>query len=184
MPRVGECGDGARSRAGRTLGFTLVYPAGNVTSAAEVVQIQALLRAVGIAVEAKSFDPNQLFAPAAMGGILESGNFDIDLSGYYNTDDPDDAALFSCANRAPSGANAARYCSARFEQLTERAVAMPDGPPRTRVYAQIERTLVQDAPWAFVWWPRPPQIYDTDFKGYEIAPGRQSLDLQKWSIGT
>ncbi|MDQ2858737.1 MAG: ABC transporter substrate-binding protein, partial [Candidatus Eremiobacteraeota bacterium] len=176
--------NGERAKGGRTLAFTLAYPAGNATSAAEVVQMQALLGAVGVGVVAKAFDPNQLFAPAQMGGVLEAGKFELDLSGYAQTDDRDDSALFSCANRAPRGANVSRYCSARFEALTAQAIATPDGPKRDALYAQIEQTLAGDAPWAFVWWPNTTQIYDTDFKNFEIAPGRQSLDPQNWSIGT
>lgn len=176
--------NGERTKGGRALAFTLVYPAGNVTSAAEVVQIQSMLRALGISVVAKAFDPNQLFAPAQMGGVLEGGKFELDLSGYFQTDDPDDSALFSCANRAPRGANVSRYCSRRFETLTAQAIATPDGPKRDALYGQIERTLADDAPWAFVWWPHTLQIYDTDFKNYEVTPGRQSLDPQNWSIGT
>ena len=176
--------NGMRVKDGRPLALGAVFVAGNATSLAETVQVQAMLRAVGIAIEPKSYDANQLFAPAQMGGILESGKFDLDVSGYYFTDDPDDSAVFSCANRSPVGSNDSRYCSRRYEMLTNRAIATPDGPQRARLYAGIEETLAHDAPWAFAWWPRPAQIYDTDFKGYEIAPGRVSLDRQNWSIGT
>ncbi len=175
---------GTLQKGGKPLALSMVFGTGSATAQAVAVQVQAMLRAVGIAVTLKAFDPNQLFAPYGSNGVLSGGNYDLNWSGFFQTDDPDDATTFVCRNRPPHGFNYARYCNQAFDAAQRLATSTYDNVGRKRAYATVERLIATDAPWAFVWWPLLPQIYDTDFKGYEVRPGYQSLDPQTWSIGT
>jgi ABC-type transport system substrate-binding protein len=47
------------------------------------------------------------------------------------------------------GLNYAFYSNAQVDSLLERAKHEPEGPERTRLYAEVERTLCDEAPWAF-----------------------------------
>ncbi len=175
---------GTLQKDGKPLALTLVFGTGNATSAAVAVQVQAMLRALGFAIELKGYDANQMFAPYSENGILSRGTYDLNWSGFFETDDPDDATPFVCRNLPPHGFNYSRHCDPAFDAAEAVATATYDPAARKHAYLTVERLLAQDAPWAFVWWPLLPQIYDTDFKGYEVRPGFQSLDPQTWSIGT
>lgn len=168
---------------GKPLALLMVFSSGNPTAEAVAVQVQARLHDLGIAVELKSAAPNVLFAPYAQNGIDARGAFDLNLSQFYQSDDPDNQTTFTCNNIPPHGFNFARYCNPAFDAAEAVATSSYDPAARKRAYARVERLIADDAPWAFVWWPRLPQIYDTDFAGYEERPGSQSLDPQKWSIG-
>ena len=175
---------GALERAGRPLALTMVFVSGNATSQAAAVQVQSQLRAIGIAIALKSVDPNQLFAPYGSGGVLARGAYDLDWSGFFETDDPDDHVLFACAERPPNGFNFARLCDPELDAAERDAQSTNDRARRKAAYARVERLVASDVPYAFVWWPLMPQIFDTDFKGYEVRPGFRSTSPELWSIGT
>jgi peptide/nickel transport system substrate-binding protein len=47
------------------------------------------------------------------------------------------------------GSNYAFYSNPHVDQLLERARHLPNGAERTRLYAEVEQILCDDAPWAF-----------------------------------
>ena len=88
----------AGRRAGRNLAkewdqaqLVLVTNPSNVTRRNAAVQIQAMLRQAGIDVNVKSYPADVLFAPAGEGGVLQLGNFDLSLAGWYAGVDPDES---------------------------------------------------------------------------------------------
>ena len=162
----------------------MVFASGNATSQAAAIQVQSQLRALGVAVALKPVDPNRLFAPYGSGGVLARGDFDLEWSGFFESDDPDDHVLFTCAERPPNGFNFSRLCDSRVDAAERDALTTYDRSERKAAYSRVERLLADDVPYAFVWWPLLPQIFDTDFKGYEVRPGYRSTNPQSWSIGS
>jgi peptide/nickel transport system substrate-binding protein len=175
--------DGVLEKNGKSLTLLTVFPAPNESNEAVAVQVQARLRDLGIALELKRVVANQLFAPYAENGIAARGAFDLLLVAFFNSQDPDNSATFACRSIPPHGNNLARYCNPTLDAAQAAAISSYDLDTRKRAYARVERLIVDDAAWAFLWWPRIPQIYDTDFVGYEERPGLQSLNPQRWSIG-
>ncbi|GAC1407754.1 MAG: peptide-binding protein [Candidatus Velthaea sp.] len=176
-------GDGVLEKNGEPLTLLTVFPTPNESNEAVAVQVQARLRELGIGIELKRVVGNRLFAPYADNGIAARGAFDLLLMANFNFDDPDNSAIFGCHGIPPQGDNFARYCNPALDAAQLAAISSYDLRTRKRVYSGVERLIVDDAAWAFLWWPRIPQIYDTDFSGYEERPGLQSLDPQRWSIG-
>ncbi len=74
----------------------------NATRRRESVEVQAMLRRVGVDMEVKYYPGDMLFAPAGMGGILQLGKFDMTDSGWYAGTDPDDSTQFTCKNFRPA----------------------------------------------------------------------------------
>ena len=56
--------------------------------------------------------------------------------------------LFYGKNVAP-GANNANYSSPAFDKLYEKALSLPPGSERTKLYLQMRDLVVEDAPWIF-----------------------------------
>lgn len=176
-------GDGILEKNGNSLTLLTVFGTPNASNEAVVVQVQARLRDLGIILVLKSVVTNQLFAPYAENGIAARGAFDLALVAFFNSEDPDNSAIFACRSIPPQGVNLARYCDPALDAAQMAALSSYDLNTRKRAYGRVERLIVDDAAWAFLWWPRVPHIYDTDFVGYEERPGLQSLNPQRWSIG-
>jgi ABC-type transport system substrate-binding protein len=56
--------------------------------------------------------------------------------------------LFYSKNVSP-GANDANYRNPEFDKLYDKALTLPDSPPRTAIYKQMVKILVEDCPWIF-----------------------------------
>ncbi len=166
--------NGIRERNGKPFALQLVYPAGSTVNEAYAVQIQALLRVVGVDLSLKPQQANVLFAPAAQHGIVMSGDFDLAYVGFYNTADPNDRRSFACASIPPDGFNISRWCDAEFDRVTNDALLHTDRHARKRDYARASQILVDDVPEIFVTWPKDIELTRT---GVFVDDGFHNLAL-------
>ncbi len=173
---------GIMTKGGQPLTLVLVTDNSNVTRRKNSIVIQEMLRQAGINVEVKYFPGDVLFAQAAAGGILQGGNFDLGLAGWYAGTDPDDATLFTCANVAPKGYNYSRYCNAEMDAVQQSALTSYDRPTRSRDYARIQYLLHRDVPQIFLWYTRQMQPISDGFKGFAPNPVTESWNAWQWSI--
>ncbi len=173
--------DGVLTKNGQRLSLLLVSNNSNATRRKASLQIQAMLRQVGIDVQIKYFDGATLFAPAPL-GILQSGKFDLGLAGWFAGIDPDDSSNFVCKNRPPGGYNYSRYCTPAMDAAQQVALTHYDRATRIKAYAQIEELLATDTPMLFFWWDRQAQAVNPDFKGFDPNPVTESWNSYQWSI--
>jgi peptide/nickel transport system substrate-binding protein len=164
------------------LSVVLVTDTANVTHKREAVQLQAMLRDVGIEVEVKTYPGDLLYAPAGMGGIVHGGNFDLALWPWYAGVDPDNSSQFTCAYMPPNGYNDARYCVPQMEALQDEALSRYDRPSRTKAYHQIEALLARDNPIVFFWWQRQQEALAQNVKGFSPNPAVESWNAWEWSL--
>lgn len=172
--------NGIVRKNGRPLQLICIFGAGNGAAAAVTIQIQAMLRAVGVDMVLKPVQANLMFAPAQAGGLLESGQFQLVWSGYFFADDPDDSALFSCDALAPNGRNVTRFCDPGFEHWTDVALTHYDLATRKAAYAHTQRILLDRSPVVFVWWQHDLHLMSDDLHGVRDGDG---LSLPyRWTI--
>lgn len=164
------------------LSVVLVTDTASVTHKREAVQIQAMLHDIGVQVEVKTYPGDLLYAPAASGGIVHGGNFDIALWPWYAGIDPDNSSQFSCANMPPHGYNDARYCSPQMEALQNVALTRYEQPVRADAYRRIEALLARDNPILFFWWQRQQEAVSDGFKNFEPNPAVESWNAWQWSL--
>jgi peptide/nickel transport system substrate-binding protein len=157
--------NGIATKDGKSLSLLLTYAAGNSSGESVGIQAQSMLRAIGVDIAVKAVQPNVLFAPASMNGVLLTGRFDIAYGGLSGYDDPDNSRSFSCATVAPGGFNVSRWCNSRYEAANRVAVGHYDRATRKRAYAEIERILLEDVPVIFLWWPYNLQLMSVDVTG-------------------
>lgn len=173
---------GMARRNGRPFHLLLATDSANVTHREESLLVQEALRAIGIDVEIKYFPQSMLYATAAMGGILQSGKFDLTLAPWYAGIDPDDSSQFLCATIAPRGYNESRYCNPDMEAAQRSALDHYDQALRGVAYSRIQRLLARDNPYVFLWWQRQQEAVSVDFKGFAPNPVTESWNAWQWRI--
>lgn len=160
----------------------LVTDVANVTNRRLALQVQAELAAIGLATEIKYYPADLLYAPAGLGGILNSGKFDIAVVPWYGGIDPDNSSQFSCASMPPNGWNESRYCTPAMEALQAVALATYDQSRRRAVYAKIEALIARDKPIVTLWWQRQQEAVSADFLGFAPNPVCESWNAWQWSV--
>jgi peptide/nickel transport system substrate-binding protein len=174
--------DGIMRRNGEPLILVLVSNNSNATRRQGCLELQAMLRQIGISVEIKYYPGQELFAPAGMGGILQLGKFDISWAGWYAGIDPDDSAQMLCEDIPPGGYNYARYCNPDMQAAQNAALTRYDRPSRIAAYRRIQELLARDNPYIYLWWTRQMEPISVDFKGFDPNPVVESWNSWQWSI--
>ncbi len=174
--------DGTLTRDGKRLSLVMTYNQGSATSKQVNVQIQAALHDIGVEIEAKPYLGSLLFASYGAGGILQTGKFDLNLSGWIAGVDPDDSSQFMCKFIPPAGNNYTRECSKEMDAAQDEALGTFDQAKRKAAYSKIQRILADDMPQDFLWWPRQIQSINPDFKGFSPNPVTESWNAYLWDI--
>ncbi|MFN2449314.1 MAG: peptide ABC transporter substrate-binding protein [Candidatus Baltobacteraceae bacterium] len=174
--------NGMVSKGGEPLTLVMVSNNSNVTRRKNTVEVQAMLREVGIDAQIKYYDGDVLFAPVGEGGILQGGKFDLALAGWYAGVDPDDSSQFACANVAPAGYDYSRYCSPEMDAAQKMALENYDLPTRKKAYSQIQHLLARDLPEIFFYDLRTMEPVSENFKGFRPNPVIESWNAWEWSI--
>ncbi|MBV8067610.1 MAG: peptide ABC transporter substrate-binding protein [Candidatus Eremiobacteraeota bacterium] len=174
--------DGIMQKNGQRLVIAIVTNNSSVTRRKEALEVQAMLREVGIEAEIKSYPADVLFAPAGMGGILQLGRFDMSVSGWFAGIDPDDSTQFTCENFPPGGYNYSRYCNPEMQTAQAVALTHYDRASRKGAYGRIQELLVRDNPALFIYWLRQMEPISVDFHGFDPNPVEESWNAWQWSI--
>lgn len=116
------------------------------SSASAAVQIAAQLAAVGVTARLHSYSTSAFWGAKSAGGVLENGRFDLALTSWSPSLDPDRSYLFGCAAVPPTGGNAGGYCSRAFDAAEERGMRTYDPAARTAAYRTAHAILTRDLP--------------------------------------
>ncbi len=173
---------GIMTKNGQTLTLVLVSNSSNVTRRKNSVEVQDMLRKVGIDLQVKYYAGDVLFAPVGEGGILQGGKFDLSIAGWYAGVDPDDSSQMTCANVAPTGYNYSRYCNPDMEAAQKMALENYDRPTRKKAYAQIQHLEARDMFEVYFYYLRMLQPVSVNFKGFRPNPVIESWNAWEWSI--
>jgi len=174
--------NGLRTKNGQPLSLQMVYGEGNATARQLGVQIQSELRAIGIDVQIKTYTYTVLYATKALGGILNSGKFDIGQYSWVAGADPDDSSGWMCAMVPPAGNNITHYCNAQFDAAEQDALANFDRVKRKKDYAVTQSLLARDVPAVFQYYQRRRYAFNSNLHGFTpngISEGWNAFD---WSL--
>jgi peptide/nickel transport system substrate-binding protein len=155
--------DGVRAKNGQRLQVQIIYAGTTKVEPPSVVLLAQQERNVGIEVSVKSY-PNQEMM--ALDGPLNRGRYQVALIGVQSQIDPDASWLIACAERAPNGFNWARYCSPTVESALRRGYSVYDRAARRRAYSFVQRQLLNDMPYAFLWQRSEVDIIPKQLKGF------------------
>jgi peptide/nickel transport system substrate-binding protein len=168
--------DGVRAKDGRRLEIVFaVFPEGD-TAVRTAVYVQQMLAARGIDVTIKKVTLAQFYLPAALGGLLMSGKYDVAYFAWRTGEDPDDSDLVTCSGVS----NYAGYCSSTLDALELRALATPDQSRRRALYSQIQQTLARDIPYLYLYAPTYGYAVENQLHGFEPTPFSPTSDSWRW----
>ncbi|MBC5801291.1 MAG: peptide ABC transporter substrate-binding protein [Candidatus Eremiobacteraeota bacterium] len=161
--------DGMRRKNGVPLRLTLVGFTGSNTAASAEVQVQSQWRKAGVDVTVKNFSSAQLYATLGMGGIEQSGKFDVAFENWAGGTDPDDALLYRCAMAPPAGWNIYHLCNRALDAAEQTALSHYDRATRRAAYATIQRIAATEVPFIVLWYQREFDVVNSDLSGYRPA---------------
>jgi len=116
------------------------------SSAAAAVAIAAQLQAAGVATILHGYSTSAFWGAKSAGGVLENGRFDIALTSWSPSLDPDRSYLFGCRAVPPGGGNAGGYCNPAFDAAEARGAATYGARARVAAYRSAHALLVRDVP--------------------------------------
>jgi peptide/nickel transport system substrate-binding protein len=171
--------DGIRVKSGRRLEVQLVFSTATFGRTPVVPMLIQDARAVGIDLYAKSNAPS---AYGALDSPLATGRFQVALVNYQNGMDPDASTFLSCDEVPPRGFNRGRYCNAEVDRALQAALAVYDRTERRRKYAFVQRRIVADVPYDFLWQGSEIDVVPTALHGYEPSPVSPYASVAHWTL--
>jgi ABC-type transport system substrate-binding protein len=140
--------------------------------------IQGYLQKIGIEADVRKVDMGANLATIRSGKY--QGMFMVGWTG--DNGDPDNfvGELFHSKN-IPVG-NTARYRNPEVDKLLEQAVKESDPQKRLALYSQIQKTILDDAPWIFVNSVLQVRAIRKEVKGYTLNPTQMFFDMQNVSL--
>jgi peptide/nickel transport system substrate-binding protein len=171
--------DGMRAKGGHPLALTYVQFPESTTGVRVATFVQAALRDRGIDVTVKSISNAQLFLPAADGGVLAKGDFDMAYVPWQMGADPDDRFLVGCTDGVR---NYMGYCDPAVDALEAKAVVSPDETTRRKLYGQIDRIIARDVPIVFLFNPTYIYAYAPNLEGFRPNAFSPTWNAYEWRI--
>ena len=141
------------AEAGYPNGFEMPLWSGyNNSTSSKVVQfLQQQLAQVGIRTRVTMLEAGQRVAQVEA-LPKEKSKYRLYYIGWNTTPEIDWAIrpLFDSRSQAPVLANEAYYENKTVDEKLDRALAMSDGPERAKLYDEVQETIWNDAPWAWL----------------------------------
>lgn len=97
-------------------------------------------------------------------------------------DDPDPSTWISCDQRAPEGTNFSRYCSAAVDRALRGATSVYDRAGRRRVYGFVQRRLLADVPYDFLWQSPEIDVIPARLHGFEPSVVSPYNSVAQWRL--
>ncbi len=173
---------GMRSKNGRRLSLQLVYGSGNATAQGIGVEVQSDLRRAGIDVPIKTYPYSMLYATQQLGGILQSGKFDLTEYAWVAGADPDDSSQWLCRMVPPNGNNIGSYCDRSLDAAETDTLTHFQRATRKRAYSRIESLLVSDATAAFLYYTPRRYALNPNLQNFSPNGISEGWNANQWSL--
>jgi peptide/nickel transport system substrate-binding protein len=152
-------------------------------SADAAIEMADDLRRAGVTVAIRSYSEDTFWGARDAGGVLENGRFDLALTSWSPTLDPDRSYLFGCAATPPAGGNAMGWCDARYDRDEAAAAATYDPAARARWYRAAADILAEQAPVVSLGLERSVYAVAPRLRGFRPNPlGRDFWNAWEWEV--
>jgi ABC-type transport system substrate-binding protein len=147
---------------------TLTLSIDNQATTSSVAQfVQSSLADLGIEVEINQMDFNTLLGQASQGQLPffymfwegTDPNPEIFMAQFKSDEDPEEG-----------GYNFGNYNNPRVDSRFEKAVSTLDPQQAASTWLKLDRLLVEDAPWLFLYHSRPVRLLQSDIENYPSNP--------------
>jgi peptide/nickel transport system substrate-binding protein len=172
---------------GRTVELNLAI-APQIINGSQLVAsvIQEDLRRIGIRAIIKQYPAGMFYAPAAQGGVLARGRYQLAYDAWWVLgNDPNDSWNFACGQVPPAGLNYSFWCDSRADAAMRDGLATVDRARRKADYATVQRAIARDLPIFTLWQVRIPDAYRSYVHGIAPAPeGSTFWNAWSWRIAS
>ncbi|HVN68784.1 MAG TPA: peptide ABC transporter substrate-binding protein [Candidatus Binatia bacterium] len=171
-----------RLLAGRSLDLTLALAPQIVNGSPLVAAIlQEEMRRIGVRATIKQYPSGMFYAPAAQGGVLASGRYQLAYDAWWVLgNDPDDSWNMACDQMPPAGLNYTRWCDLGADTAMRDAMATVERSRRRADYAIVQRAIAREVPIFPLWQVRIPDAYRAYVHGIAPSPGGSTF-WNAWS---
>jgi peptide/nickel transport system substrate-binding protein len=174
--------DGIRVKNGVRLAFDLSTQTESTTGKAYQTVVQSQWASAGAAVTVKN-TPTAQFFDNTKNGTLQGGHYDVAMFAWNGAADPDDSAIYSGKNMAPSGQNAIFWNDPIANAAMAAELASVDPAVRLKNFKIEQQQFASEVPSIVILFRRQPCVYNSDLKGYAASPViSQFWDPQDYSI--
>ena len=162
-------GDGVRVKNGERLAFDLSTQTESASGKAYQTVVQSMWRAVGAQATVKNA-PTAQFFDNGTAGILQGGHYDTAIFAWSGAADPDDSAIYSARNLAPSGQNALGWNDLRATAAMDDELSTVDPKRRLKDFIVEQQRFAADVPSVIFSYRKQPEIHNSDLHGFTSSP--------------
>lgn len=103
---------------------------------------------------------------------VKNGGFDMVLLGWSPSTGDADQGLYPVfhSSQFPPNSNRAFYNNPDVDALLDQAKTEVDETARREMYAKAEKTIMEDAAWTFLYYPKQALSYRSNISGIEMLP--------------
>ncbi len=173
-------GDGIRTdHSGKPLNLRLLERSDRINDTQAGEFVKGWLKAVGIAVDAKSV------SGAQMNEATGAGNYDLAFSSYGTNPDPDYAlSLHTCAQRpepnGKGGSTDSFFCDQTYDALYAQQLSEFDRGKRADLVHQMQARFNDQVPSILLWYENSLEAYRKDkFSHFQIQPDPDGVIMQQ-----
>lgn len=173
--------DGIREKNGRRLSLTLSTVAGNHSREQVEVFLQSMWSAIGVEAAIKNANAAVLYAPAASGGPLYGGKFDISINGLVSPIDPSLRDTNGADAIPPSGQNLSFFRNTEITRLEDEGASTYDLAKRKRIYDRIQEIELKDLPYYVLRWNEIISMHSVKLNGVRPSSTESTFwNVAKW----
>ena len=171
--------DGIVTKDGKRLAFSVRHDQANQTVKDTAVIIQEYLKRIGVEAKLEPLD-----WPTFVKKLFAS-EFEAIVVNWTNHHDPDPFAYTIWHSSQWKGRNFAHYKNPKVDEVLEQARHTAAVPDRKKHYAEFSRLLMEDAPYAFLYFPQQVYVTRAAYEGFVPVPTfagiYQSLKSVRWT---
>ena len=165
--------DGIRAKDGRRLSLVFATASGSPDTDTKIELIRAAWKKLGVDFDVKHYPDSQFFAPAAEGGIIYGGKFDVVTFGWGAGPSEDQANLYACYRFTPDGQNDMHWCDPKNDAAILGAEHSYDDAVRAKDIAISQRESYAQVPTVVLDARVQLAVYNNDLKNWhpnDISP--------------
>jgi peptide/nickel transport system substrate-binding protein len=158
--------DGVRAKNGQRVAFVYATGVGLPDADAMIELIRDSWKRIGVTFTIQRYLAAIYFAPAATGGILYGGKYDITSFAWGVGPMGDQSNIFACNRIPPNGQNVTRFCNPALDKHLEKFVTTYVEAEQRKASYAAQELIVRDAPTVVLDARRDGFAYNSDLKNF------------------
>lgn len=164
--------DGIRVKDGQRLTLALPYYTGSAAADSTVELIRSQLKAVGIEIQTRKYDPARFFDIYANNGVVNKGDWDLTTFLWQSDPNGDYSNLLECNQIPPNGQDDVRFCDKQVDAWFEEFKGTYSVSEHAALLQKIMERVAEQVPMFTLYVPEYGFSWNKNLTGY--TPGAQT----------